>query len=154
MRSRSRRTGLAPGPLLWAGLVAATVLAGPAAGQQDALEQAAASFAQALASGDQARIAGALRPDDVLLALLGREHGSLERRRAASALSDFLNAHEFREVTAKRISEVGGSPPRGFAEFTWTAARPETSEVLQFTVFAEFVQEDEDWQVSEVRVLR
>ncbi len=137
-----------------AGLVAALFIADPAAGQQRALEQASESFAQALAAGDASRIAEALRPDDVTLALLGREHGSLERRRAVSALTDFLGAHESREMTVKRISVVGGKPPRGFAEFVWTAARPETAELMRFTVFAEFVQEGQDWQVSEVRVLR
>lgn len=151
---RSARRGQVPGRFLWVGLVAVAGLAGPVAGQQGALEQAAESFAQALASGDESRITHALRPDDVLLALLGREHGSLERRRAVSALTDFLNAHGSREVALKRVSEVGGAPPRGFAELTWTAARPETREVLRFTVFAEFVLGGEAWQVSEVRVLR
>ncbi|NIP80732.1 MAG: hypothetical protein GWM90_16550, partial [Gemmatimonadetes bacterium] len=130
------------------------LLAAPAAGQAEDLDDVARSFAQALATGDQSAVAGAFREDDVLLELLGQEHGALERRRAASALADFLKAHESQDMVVTRVSEVGGQPPRAFAELRWTATRPETSEVLRFTVFAGFVSEDGKWRVSEVRILR
>jgi hypothetical protein len=61
-----------------------------------------------------------------------------------------------REVVVTRVSrveEVGGDPPKGYAEIRWESRIQGTSDVLARTVFVAFVTEDDGWRVTELRVL-
>lgn len=143
------------GSVLLAALASSALAAGPVAAQAGGtdLETAARRFAALWAEGDVATIAAVLHPDGVLVALLGEEYGTLDRRKAAAALHDFLAHHEARSATLTRASEVRGTPGRGFAEIRWEAVAPGTSELQRYTVFTGFVRDGEHWRVTDLRVL-
>jgi hypothetical protein len=124
------------------------------AAQATDLSDAASSFAEAWAKGDAPALEDGPDSHSVVVELLGEEHGSMDPRKAASALGRFLGAHESRGASVTRVSEVGGTPARGFAEVRWEAVMPGTSELLVYTVFAGFVRQEDRWRVSEIRVLR
>ena len=52
-----------------------------------------------------------------------------------------------------QVEEVGGDPPKGYAEIRWESRIQGTSDVLARTVFVAFVSEDGGWRVTELRVL-
>lgn len=53
-----------------------------------------------------------------------------------------------------RAEQLGGAPPRGFAELGWEVAAPGSPAALRYVVFLGFVLEDDSWRISEIRVLR
>jgi hypothetical protein len=141
------------GATFLAALASSTLVAGPVAAQASDLQTAARSFAGLWAEGDASAISAVLHRDGVLVALLGVEYGTLDRRNAEAALRDFLQHHEATSATLARASEVGGTLDRGFAEIRWEAVAPGTSEPLRYTVFTGFVLDGEVWRVTDLRVL-
>jgi len=141
------------GSVFLAVLASSVLAAGPLAAQAGDLETAAREFAGLWAEGDAAAISAVLHHDGVLVALLGEEYGTLDRRNAEAALRDFLKHHEARSATLARASEVSGTPDRGFAEIRWEAVAPGTSELLRYTVFTGFAREGDDWRITDLRVL-
>jgi hypothetical protein len=121
---------------------------------QPSLEDAAGRFAGLWSLGDVGRITDLLASEGIRLHLGRVGHNSLPPRQARAALRDFLGEHRSDGVRLDTVSEVGGSPPRGFAEISWETVVLGTSETLHYIVFVGFILEDEIWRISEVRVFR
>lgn len=126
----------------------------PAYSAQASLEDTAGRFAGLWSSADIGRIGDLLVPDGIRLHLGEVGHHDLAPRQALAALRDFLRAHRSNGARMDRVSEVGGQPPRGFAEITWEAVAQGTTEMLRYTVYVGFILEDESWHISELRVFR
>ncbi len=122
--------------------------------EQSSLESAAGQVAGLWSLGDVGRIIDLLASDGVRLHLGQTGYSSLPSRQARAALRDFFQGHRSDGVHLDTVSEVGGTPPRGFAEFAWETVVLGTSEPLRYIVFVGFVLEDESWRIAEVRVFR
>ena len=134
-------------------LSSSALAAGQVSAQAGDLETAAVGFAELWAEGDASAIAAVLHRDGVLVALLGEEYGTLDRRNAEAALRDFLRHHEARGAALARASEVDGAVDRGFAEIRWEAVAPGTSELLRYTIFTGFERDGANWRITDLRVL-
>lgn len=121
---------------------------------QAPLEAAAARFARVWADGDPAAIARFAASGGVRLYLVDTSHGALSPRQMAAAVASMLEEHRTEEAEVVRVSDAGGSPPRGFAEVGWRAVRAGTVEALSYTVYVGFVLEGQEWRVTELRVMR
>ena len=88
------------------------------------------------------------------MAVYGDRTGVVSARQTVAALGDFHQDHQSVTARVSRVENTGGNPPRGFAEIAWTAIPEGTSEARDYVLFVSFVQEDEAWMVSEIRVLR
>jgi hypothetical protein len=64
-----------------------------------------------------------------------------------------LGNREAASARVSRVEEVGGTPPRGFAEIRWESRIRGMTENVTRTVFVAFTFEDDDWRVTELRVL-
>ena len=64
-----------------------------------------------------------------------------------------MGSREGVETRVTRVEEVGGDPPKGYAELRWESRVRGTSDVLARTVFVAFVAEGGGWRVTELRVL-
>ncbi len=127
--------------------------ASPAA-LQPTLDDAVEAFARLWARSDAEGLVGELVEAEIRLHLGGEREGLLGRRQARAALRDFLSQLSTVDLEVERVSEVGGSPRRGFAELRWTAAASGSAERLRYTLFAGFVREETGWRLAEVRILR
>ena len=131
---------------------ASLIFAAPLAGQAS-IETVAADFARLWAGGDLERLVPTFMPDGVRMELGEKPSGVVSVRQAAAGLKALHADHDTRSARVDRVTEVGGSPRRGFAEIAWSAAPNGTSEFREYLLFVGFVMEDEGWRVSEVRVI-
>ena len=136
------------------GIVCAVVSVGvPSEGFAQNLDQAAAGFAAQWAAGDVSRLQGRFSPSGVSIQWEGRPLSALSPQRAGVSIREYLENREGASARVSRTGEVGGEPPRGFAEIQWESRIRGGSEVVTRTVFVAFVYEDGDWRVAELRVL-
>lgn len=139
------------------GLAAAPLPSGtegvPVSGQV-ALDRIAGRFAALWSAGDVSAIAALLSADGVRLQLGQGGHATVGVRQATAAIRDFHQALRTTGSRVLRVSEVGGTPRRGFAELECSATEGGGREAAGYSVFVAFVQEGSDWRVSEIRVLR
>lgn len=132
--------------------IAWLITAVPAHAQED-LERTAAALVEAWTGADEDALAVLLDGTGVHVALLDKDHGTLDRRNAGVALERFLQSYPARRAQLVRASEVGGSPDRAFVEIRWTAVAAGTSETVSYTLFADLAQQGQGWRVVELRVL-
>lgn len=116
------------------------------------LEDAAFEFA-GLWGGEVADLEGSLSPSGVRLQWEAHQVGSLDPRHAMASIREYLGSREGAGVRVTRVQEVGGEPPKGYAEIRWKSRIQGTSDLVVRTVFVAFVSEDGMWRVSELRVL-
>ncbi len=142
------------GRTLVLGMLAVVASAGvpPACLGQD-LEQAAAAFAQQWAAGDVSRLLSRFSQSGVSIQWEARPLGALSPQRAGASIREYLGNREAASARVSRTGEVGGEPPRGFAEIRWESRIRGMSEMVTRTVFVAFVYEVGDWRVAELRVL-
>jgi len=117
------------------------------------LEQTAAIFAQQWAAGDVSRLQSRFSQSGVRVQWEARPLGALSAQRAGASIREYLGTRETASVRVSRTGEVGGEPPRGFAEIRWESRIRGMSEMVTRTVFVAFVYEDGNWRVAELRVL-
>ena len=117
------------------------------------LEQAAAGFAAQWAAGDVSRLQSGFSSNGVRLQWESRPLGTLAPQHAAASIREYLENREAASARVSRVGEVGGEPPRGFAEIRWESRVRGMTETVTRTVFVAFVSEDGAWRVAEVRVL-
>lgn len=136
------------------GMLAVAVGVGtPAACLGQDLEQAAAAFAGQWAGGDVSRLQSSFSQRGVRIQWEARPLGALSRQRAGASIREYLENREAASARVSRTGEVGGEPPRGFAEIRWESRIRGMSEMVTRTVFLAFVFENGAWQVAELRVL-
>ena len=144
--------GLSPGLVL--GMLGVSVGAGaPAICLGQNLEQAAAGFATQWAAGDVSGLQARFSQGGVRVQWEARPLGALSPRRAGASIQEYLENREAASADVSRTGEVGGEPPRGFAEIRWESRVRGISETVTRTVFVAFVYEDGTWRVAELRVL-
>lgn len=118
------------------------------------LEEVAGAFARAWARGEIDRVTAHLAPDRIQLQFGASRHSGLTRRQASATVRDLLRNQEGGSFRILRLSEVGGTPNRGFAEVKWGSVPRGTTQRVTHTVYVGFLQADGRWWVSEIRVLR
>lgn len=117
------------------------------------LEEAASVFAERWRAVEIASLEESLSRGGVRLQWEARQVGSLDPAHAKASIQEYLTSREGVGVSVTRFEEVGGDPPKGYAEIRWESRIRGTSEVLVRTVFVAFVSEDGGWRVTELRVL-
>ena len=117
------------------------------------LEQAAAGFATQWAASDVSGLQSRFSQSGVSIQWEARPLGSLSPQRAGVSIREYLENREAASARVSRVGEVGGEPPRGFAEIRWESRVRGVSETVTRTVFLAFVYEDGTWRVAELRVL-
>ncbi len=136
------------------GMFCVTVAAGtPTASLGQGLEEAAARFAAQWAAGEVSGLQSRFSPGGVRIQWEARPLGALSPQRAGASIREYLENREVASARVSRTGEVGGEPPRGFAEIRWESRIRGMSEMVTRTVFVAFVYEDGSWQVAELRVL-
>ncbi len=132
--------------------IAAGAGAPPACLAQD-LGQAAAAFAAQWSAGDVSRLQSGFSQGGVRVQWEARPLGALSPQRAGASIREYLENREAASARVSRTGEVGGEPPRGFAEIRWESRIRGMSEMVTRTVFVAFVYENGTWRVAELRVL-
>ena len=117
------------------------------------LDRAAAGFATQWAAGDVSGLQTRFSQGGVRVQWEARPLGALSPRRAGASIREYLANREGASARVSRVGEVGGEPPRGFAEIRWESRVRGVSETVTRTVFLAFVYEDGTWRVAELRVL-
>ncbi len=117
------------------------------------LAQAATGFARQWAAGDVSGLQSRFSRSGVSVQWEGRPLGALSPQRAGASIREYLENREAASARVSRTGEVGGEPPRGFAEMGWESRIRGTSEMVTRMVFVAFVYEDGTWRVAELRVL-
>ena len=149
---KARQAGLTRGLVL--GMLGLSVVAGaPAIGLGQDLAQAAAGFATQWAAGDVSGLQTRFSQGGVRVQWEARPLGALSPRRAGASIREYLENREASSARVSRTGEVGGEPPRGFAEIRWESRVRGISEAVTRTVFLAFAYEDGTWRVDELRVL-
>lgn len=120
---------------------------------QPVLSEASRRFAQAWSDGDAGALGQMMSPSGVRLNLEGGGHASVGVRQATAALRDLHALHRPGPTRVTRVSDVDGTPPRGFVELGWRTITG-AGEPRAFSLFVGFLLEDGVWRVSEIRVLR
>ena len=128
--------------------------AGVSAQGQETLANAVTRFAQAWVGGDLDTVASLVASEGVHITLDGRDYHVLGRRQAIATLKSFLESRTGVGFDVRRVSELGGTPARGFSDVTWEVVDDESGERLRRTLFLAFVQESGAWRVEDLRVLR
>lgn len=134
-------------------LLLAVILGAPAACLGQDLAQAAAGFASQWAAGDVSRLQGGFSSDGVRLQWESRPLATLAPQHAGASIREYLGDRERASAGVFRVGEVGGDPPRAFAEIRWESRIRGMTETVTRTLFVAFVSEGGDWRVTEVRVL-
>jgi hypothetical protein len=125
----------------------------PAACLGQELERAAAQFAAQWAAGDVSQIQSCFSQSGTRVQWEARPLGALSPQRAGASIREYLANREAASARVSRSGEVGGEPPKGFAEIRWESRIRGMSEMVTRTVFVAFVYEDGVWRVAELRVL-
>ncbi len=126
----------------------------PVGERQPALDGVAADLTRLWGQGSADLIGESLVATGIRLRLGHEDHQALSRRQAVASLKSYLGAHRTGTISLEQAAEVGGAPPRGYAEIRWEAMAEGVSQAFRSTVYVGFVQEDEAWRVFEIRVLR
>ena len=117
------------------------------------LEEAAARFAAQWAAGDVPQLQSRFSQSGARIQWEAGPLGALSPQRAGASIREYLENREAATARVSRTGDVGGEPPRGFAEIRWESRIRGMSEMVTRTVFVAFVFEDGVWRVAEVRVL-
>lgn len=125
----------------------------PAACLGQDLEEAAARFAAQWAAGDVSQLQSRFSQSGARIQWDAGPLGALSPQRAGASIREYLENREAASARVSRIGEMGGDPPRGFAEIRWESRIRGMSEMVTRTVFVAFVYEDGTWRVAELRVL-
>ena len=144
---------LRPRALILGILGVAVGVGAPAVCLGQGLEEAATGFATQWAASDVSRLQSQFSQSGVSIQWEAGPLGALSAQRAGASIREYLENREAASARVSRVEEVGGEPPRGFAEIRWESRIRGMSEMVTRTVFVAFVYEDGNWRVAELRVL-
>jgi len=117
------------------------------------LSGAASAFADRWRAGEVSMLTESFSRGGVRLQWETRQLGSLDAGRAVASIREYLGNRESVATGVVRVEEVGGDPPKGYAEIRWESRMRGTSDVLARTLFVAFVSEEGGWRVTELRVM-
>jgi hypothetical protein len=137
--------------LVLCALVAAAAMPRPLHAQE--LEQITQRMAAAWGRGDAGAITGLAARSGISVDVDGSGGGPVSPRQAAAMLRRIFDERQTVDVRTGNTRIVGGSPPRGFGEFVWSARARGTSIPERRTVFIAFVREDEGWRITQIRLM-
>jgi hypothetical protein len=118
------------------------------------LEAAAVGFAHAFATGSEEALGKLLSTGDIHLQIGGSGRAGLSSRQAVASLMEFLRPYDRSRTLVSRAAPLDGSPDRGFAEVVWTAHSVGTSDEVTQTLFLGLREDQGEWRIDEVRILR
>ncbi len=136
-------------------LVAVGLLAAPVSAQEgDDLTGLMDSLAVLWTRGDAAALAAHTAEDGLDLEIHGETVGPLEGRRAAAALRQLFGGQETVSVEPGSASRVIGAENRAFGELTWVVRLPGAAMTENNKIFVALVREEQQWRVTQIRILR
>lgn len=129
--------------------------AAPASAQQnDGLAGLLDTLAVLWTRGDAAALVAHGADAGLDLEIHGESVGTLEGRRAAAALRQLFGALETVSVEAGSAGRVVGAEDRAFGEFIWVVRMPGGMVSESNRIFVALVRENDEWHVSQIRILR
>jgi hypothetical protein len=111
-------------------------------------------IAAAWHKGDASAVAGLAARSGISLNVDGRAVGPLAPRQAAAVIRRVFEDRESLSVRSNMTRGAGGSPARAFGEITWTTRARGTTIPGRDTIFVAFVHEDDQWRITEIRLIR
>ena len=136
-------------------LAALGLASAPAAAQQpDDLGGLLDTLAVLWTRGNAAALAAHGAASGLDLEIHGETIGTLEGRRAAAALRQLFGAQETVSVEAGTAARVTGAEDRAFGEFIWVVRMPGAEITERHKIFVALVRQDQQWRVSQIRILR
>ena len=120
---------------------------------QSVLDGEAERVALAWSGKDVDQLAGLMAEGGIRLHLPDEEHIKIRPRQARAAIASFLGRYGTGEAAVTRVSLAGETAAKGFAEIRWKTSSPGLSDPVIFTLFVGFLQSDDRWTVTEIRVL-
>lgn len=129
-------------------------LAATARAQEAEIEQVLGRLGTAWARGDAAALAGLAARAGVSIEILGDRVGPLSPRQAAAVLRRIFDNRETVTLRHGMAQVVGGMPPRAFGELAWVARADGTTIPERATIFVALVREEDEWRVTQIRLLR
>ena len=140
--------------LLFSAALAGMGVSPSAPGAPEALKEVVSKVSKFWHGKDVAKLEGLLHPDGIRFQVDDEKRVSLDPRKAMASIQAYWAGLTSRKVDTRRISDVGGDPPKGFAEFRWHVVLSGGSETLVHAIYVGFVRRDERWVISEIRILR
>lgn len=126
-----------------------------AAGAQEAdLDQVLSRLAASWARGDAAALAALGARAGLSLDVDGEPVGPLAPRQAAAVLRRIFEERETITLRHGMAQLVGGTPLRAFGELAWVMRAHGTTIPERATIFLALVREDDDWRITQIRLLR
>jgi hypothetical protein len=114
------------------------------------LDRLAASWAR----GDAFSLAALGARTGISLDVDGDAVGPLAPRQAAAVLRQVFGDLTTLSLSPGMARIVGGSPLRAFGELSWSVRAHGTTIPLRTTIFLALVWEEEEWRITQIRLLR
>lgn len=125
-----------------------------AAAQEAELEGVLDRIVTAWAKGDAHALASVSARTGISLDIQGEAVGPLAPRQAAAVLRRFLADRETLVLRQGMAHVVGGAPPRAFGELAWITRAFGTTIPERTIIFVALIWEDDDWRITQIRLLR
>ncbi|MEJ2216677.1 MAG: hypothetical protein P8099_08675 [Gemmatimonadota bacterium] len=135
-------------------LLLAVVATNAAAQQDSTLDRAMTRLVRQWAAGNAAGLAALASADGLSIELDGQPTGPLHARQAAAALRRLFEQRETMSISPGMSGPVAGDANSAFVEFDWIVRIRGTTIPEHVTVFVALKREDDNWRVTEIRVLR
>ncbi|HEX6308170.1 MAG TPA: hypothetical protein VFZ69_08290 [Longimicrobiales bacterium] len=137
-----------------AALILALSTLGVSSASAQRLEPVLQRVASAWQRGDVGAITALGARGGISLDIDGSSVGPLGPRQAAAVLRRVFDDRESVTASSKAGRAVGGQPPRAFGEIIWTTRARGTTIPERATLFIAFVQQDDGWRITEIRLMR
>jgi hypothetical protein len=135
-------------------VVAAGCVASPRSAAAQDLGRTLDRVAAAWHKGDASAVAGFAARNGISVNVDGRAVGPLAPRQAAAVIRRVFEDRESLSVRSNMTRSAGGSPARAFGEITWTIRARGTTIPGRATLFVAFVHEDDEWRITEIRLIQ
>ncbi len=132
------------------------VAAAPAAAQQRQLRlrQVVDGIAVSWRRGDAGAVIRHAARAGVSLEMRGGPMGPLSPRQAAAVLRRVFDDMETLSVRTAEVEVTGGQPARAYAEIAWIVRMRGSTVAEPTRVFVGLVEENGDWRVTQIRLMR
>ena len=132
-------------------VVAMTATAAHAQAQQ--LDGVIKSFAGAWNRNDEKAVASFISREGASIDGEFGRFGPLGSRQAAAVLRVLFDERTTVDVRLRQMQTVGGTPQKAYAELVWMTLAPETTQSVRVVLFVEFVQQENTWRITKIRLL-
>lgn len=103
--------------------------------------------------GDSRAIVSMSAREGIVIETPDGRGGPLGARQASAVLRRVFDERKTVTLRQGMTQIVGGTPRRAFAEITWIARAPDTTESERYTIYLELVLEGERWRITQIRML-